>query len=398
MRGKRAPNPAFLEVFMRRRSFRLPVLFSVFCAFAVPVSGALAQGGMPPPSVSVANPVARKITLWDEYTGRFEAREQVEIRARVSGFIEEIHFKDGQTVNKGDLLFTIDRRAFQLTVDGARADVERAKAQVVLAEAEVERAEGLTQNRTITARDVDTRKANLSAARATQAAAESVLKNAELNLEWTLVRAPIAGRISDRRVDAGNLIAGGTGATLLTNIISIDPIAFVFEASEADYLRYSRLTQNGSRPSGNGAANPVRVRLADEAEWKHEGKMDFIDNQLNARSGTIRGRAVFDNRSQFLTPGTFGRMQLYGGEADALLVPDTVIVSDQTSKIVLTVGEGNKVIPKPVKLGPMVDGLRVIRSGLMAGDKVIINGIANPMVRPGGVVTPTPGEIKPVGK
>ena len=353
---------------------------------------------MPPPPVTVAAPIAKKVTLWDEYTGRFEAREQVEIRARVSGFIDEIHFKDGQSVKKGDLLFTIDRRPFTLTVDGARADVERAKAQVVLAENEVERAEGLTQNRTITARDVDTRKANLSAARATQQAAESVLKNAELNLEWTLVRAPISGRISDRRVDAGNLIAGGSGATLLTNIISIDPISFVFEASEADYLRFSRLMQNGSRPSGRDTPNPVRVRLADETEWKHLGKMDFVDNQLNARSGTIRGRAIFDNKDQFLTPGTFGRMQLYGGEADALLVPDAVIVSDQTSKLILTVGADNKVIPKPVKLGPIVDGLRVIRSGLEASDKVIINGIANPMVRPGGLVTPQAGEIKLVAK
>ena len=388
---------------MRREFFRIPALWAPFLVLFATVSGglapgALAHGGMPPPPVTVAAPIAKKVTLWDEYTGRFEAREQVEIRARVSGFIDEIHFKDGQSVKKGDLLFTIDRRPFTLTVDGARADVERAKAQVVLAENEVERAEGLTQNRTITARDVDTRKANLSAARATQQAAESVLKNAELNLEWTLVRAPISGRISDRRVDAGNLIAGGSGATLLTNIISIDPISFVFEASEADYLRFSRLMQNGSRPSGRDTPNPVRVRLADETEWKHLGKMDFVDNQLNARSGTIRGRAIFDNKDQFLTPGTFGRMQLYGGEADALLVPDAVIVSDQTSKLILTVGADNKVIPKPVKLGPIVDGLRVIRSGLEASDKVIINGIANPMVRPGGLVTPQAGEIKLVAK
>lgn len=379
---------------MKRDFFRMLVLWAPVLAVFFEVPHAAAQGAMPLPPVTVAAPLARKVTLWDEYTGRFEAREQVEIRARVSGFIEQIHFRDGQNVTKGDLLFTIDRRSFILAADGARADVERAKAQVALAENEVERAEGLTQNRTITARDADTRKANLSAARATQAAAESVLKNAELNLEWTLVRAPISGRISDRRVDAGNLIAGGAGATLLTNIISIDPISFIFEASEADYLRFSRLMQNGSRPSGRDTPNPVRVRLADETEWKHQGKMDFVDNQLNARSGTIRGRAIFDNKDHFLTPGTFGRMQLYGGEADALLVPDSVVVSDQTSKIVMTVGADNKVVPKPVKLGPMVDGLRVIRSGLTAADKVIITGVANPMVRPGGAVSPQPGEIK----
>ncbi|HUN11779.1 MAG TPA: efflux RND transporter periplasmic adaptor subunit [Rhabdaerophilum sp.] len=358
-----------------------------------------AQGGPPAPQVVVATPLARKITLWDEYTGRFEAREQVEVRARVSGFIEKIHFRDGQIVNKGDLLFTIDQRPFLLSVEGARADLERAKAQVALGENEVERAEGLTRNQTITARDLDQRKANLLSARATQRAAEAMLKTAELNLEWTMVRAPISGRISDRRVDAGNLITGGqNGASLLTNIISIDPISFVFEASEADYIRYSRLMQNGGRPSGRDNPNPVLVRLADETDWKRKGQMEFMDNQLNPRSGTIRGRAIFDNKDQFLTPGTFGRMRLFGGEVEAMLVPDAVIVSDQASKIVLTVGEGNKVVPKPVKLGPIVDGLRVVSSGLATTDKVIINGLANPMVRPGGVVNPQPGEIKSAGQ
>ncbi len=297
-----------------------------------------AQGAMPPPPVQVAAPLSRKITLWDEYTGRFEAREQVEVRARVSGFIEKIHFQDGQMVKKGDLLFTIDQRSFQFTADAAQAEVERAKAQVSLAENEVERAEGLTRNQTITVRDLDQRKANLASARASLSSAEANLKQAQLNLEWTEVRAPIAGRISDRRVDAGNLISGGQGATLLTNIISIDPINFIFEASEADYIRYTRLVQNGSRASGRQNPLPVRVRLADEADWKREGKLEFVDNQLNARSGTIRARAIFDNRDQFLTPGTFGRMQLFAGEIDAMLIPDSVIVSDQTMKIVLTVG------------------------------------------------------------
>lgn len=370
---------------------RIAVVLAVMLGTALP---ALAQGAMPPPPVQVAAPLSRKITLWDEYTGRFEAREQVEVRARVSGFIEKIHFQDGQTVKKGDLLFTIDQRSFQFTADAAQAEVERAKAQVSLAENEVERAEGLTRNQTITVRDLDQRKANLASARASLSSAEANLKQAQLNLEWTEVRAPIAGRISDRRVDAGNLIAGGQGATLLTNIINIDPINFIFEASEADYIRYVRLVQNGSRPSGRQNPLPVRVRLADETDWKREGKLEFVDNQLNARSGTIRARATFDNKDQFLTPGTFGRMQLYAGEVEAMLVPDAVIVSDQTMKIVFTVGPENKVVPKPVSLGPIVDGLRVVRGGLSAEDKVIINGLANPMVRPGAPVQPQPGEIK----
>lgn len=364
-------------------------------ALAFAATPLLAQGAPPAPPVQVSPPLAKKITLWDEYTGRFEAREQVEVRARVSGFIEKVHFRDGQAVNKGDLLFSIDRRPFQLSVDAARADVERTKAQVALAENEVERAEGLTRNQTITARDLDQRKANLASARASQQAAEANLKQAELNLEWTEVRAPIGGRISDRRVDAGNLITGAQGsATLLTNIISIDPINFIFEASEADYLRYSRLLQSGDRPSGREKPLPVRVRLADETDWKREGRMEFVDNQLNARSGTIRGRAIFDNKDQFLTAGTFGRLQLYAGELDALMIPDAAIVSDQTSKLVFIIGPENKVVPKPVVPGPIVDGLRVIRSGLAANDRVIINGLANPMVRPGVAVTPQPGEIK----
>jgi membrane fusion protein, multidrug efflux system len=360
------------------------------------VSSVNAQGAPPTPSVTVASPIQKKVTQWDEYTGRFEAREQVEVRARVSGFVEKIHFRDGQLIKKGDLLFTIDQRPYLLSVDAARADIARAKAQVSLADNEVDRAEGLTRNQTITVRDLDQRKSNLAVARAGQQASEANLKIAELNMEWTEVRAPIDGRISDKRIDVGNLIAGGqSGATLLTTIVSIDPINFIFEASEADYLRYSRLNQSGERVSGREQAQPVQVRLADEAEWKRQGVLNFVDNQLNTRSGTIRGRALMDNKDQFLTPGTFGRMRLFGGEFEALMVPDSVIASDQTRKVIMVVGPENKVVPKPVVLGQIVDGLRVIRSGLAPTDKVIITGTANPMVRPGSVVTPQPGEIKP---
>lgn len=375
-------------------SRRMAALF--VAALAIAPATLFAQGGPPPvPAVVVAAPVAKRIIQWDEYTGRFEAVAQVEVRARVSGFVDSVHFRDGQTIRQGDLLFTIDPRPFELAVDAARAEVERTKAQVVLAELEVERAEGLTRNQTITQRDVDTRRSNLAVARAGLASAEANLKTALLNLEWTQVRAPIAGRISDKRVDAGNLVSGGaSGSTLLTTIVSLDPIHFTFEASEADYLRYTRLAASGNRPSGRDNPNPVQVRLADETEWKREGQMDFVDNALNARSSTIRGRAIFDNKDQLLTPGTFGRMRLYGGEIDAMLIPDASIVSDQTRKVVFTIGPENKVVPKPVTLGPIVDGLRVIRAGLTAQDRVIIQGLANPMVRPGVTVTPQPGEIK----
>lgn len=370
----------------RRSSLALAALAVLLPAFAVE---ALAQGAPPAPPVTVAAPLAKRVINWDEFTGRFEASEQVEVRARVSGFLDSIHFRDGDLVKAGDLLFTIDQRPYKLAVDAARAEVARAKAQVDLNQNEVERAEALTQNRTITARDIDQRRANLNGALASQQAAEANLKTAELNLEWTQVRAPLAGRVSNRRVDAGNLIAGGqSGATLLTTIVAVDPIKFVFDASEADYLRYTRL-QNLREPG-----TPVRVRLSDERNWDREGKIDFIDNALNARSGTIRGRAVFANADGLLTPGTFGRLRLFAGEADALLVPDAVVVSDQANKIVLTVGPDNKVVPKPVQLGQISDGLRVVTKGLAPTDKVIVNGLANPMVRPGVAVTPQPTEIK----
>ncbi|PZO04327.1 MAG: efflux transporter periplasmic adaptor subunit [Hyphomicrobiales bacterium] len=368
---------------------------TLICAVTLSPKPVVAQGAPPAPPVQVSAPLAQRVTNWDEFTGRFEASEQVDVRARVSGFLDSLHFKDGDLVKKGDLLFTIDPRPYRLSVDAARAEVARAKAQVELAQNEVERAEGLTQNRTITARDVDQRRANLNSAIGSQQGAEANLKTAELNLEWTEVRAPLAGRLSNRRVDPGNLIAGGqSGATLLTTIVAVDPIYFTFDASEADYLRYQRQATNLRSGASRQDGTVAEVRLADETEWTRRGRIDFVDNALNARSGTIRGRVVFPNTDQFLTPGTFGRLRVFAGEADALLVPDTVIVSDQANKIVLTVGPENKIVPKPVVLGQITGGLRVIRSGLTPQDKVVIGGFASPMVRPGATVTPQPGEIK----
>ncbi len=364
------------------------------CAVVLMAPPALAQGGLPPPAVQVAAPLAQRIQLWDEYTGRFEAFEQVEVRGRVSGYVDKVHFRDGQIVRRGETLFTIDPRPFELALEAARAEVARSRAQVQLAENEVERAEGLVRNQTITARDVDQRRANLAIARAALLASDANQKTAALNVEWTEVKASTEGRISDKRVDVGNLISGGqSSATLLTTIVRLDPIHFTFDASEADYLRYSRLFAAGQRPAGRDTPNPVQVRLADEREWTRTGRMDFVDNALNVRSGTIRGRAVFDNKDTLLTPGTFGRMRLWGGDADALLVPDSAIVADQARKIVLTVGPENKIVPKVVILGPMANGLRVIREGITQQDRIVLNGLANPMVRPGAAVNPQPGQI-----
>jgi RND family efflux transporter MFP subunit len=348
--------------------------------------------------VAVAAPVLKRITQWDEYSGRFAASEMVEVRPRVSGFVDKIHFKDGQIVRIGDILFTIDPRPFEIAVDSAKAEVVRTAAQVLLAETEVERAEPLVKSRAITERDFDQRKANLNVTRAQQQAAQANLNAAELNLEWTQVKAPIAGRISDRKVDVGNLVSSGqTGtATLLTTIVRTDPIYFVFDVSESDYLRYARMFVSNGTDSSRDTPNPVRIRLADETLWSRTGKMDFLDNQLNPRSGTLRGRAILENKDDLLTPGVFGRLQLFGGETDALLIPDSAVLSDQARKIVFALGPGNVIRPAAVTLGPIVDGLRVVREGLQPSDRIVIDGLANPAVRPGVKVAPQAGEIKAV--
>jgi multidrug efflux system membrane fusion protein len=355
--------------------------------------GKPASSAPPLPPVTVAQPLQKSITEWDEYTGRFTALETVEIRARVSGFIDSVHFQEGQIVKKDDLLFVIDQRPYQIAVEQAKADIERAQAKLDIGTQDVNRATPLLQDRTLTEREFDTRKSVQRDAAGQLAAANAALKQAQLNLEWTEVRAPIAGRISDKRVDAGNLISGGqTGATLLSVIVSIDPIHFVFDGSEADFLHYLRLAAAGTRPSSRDAPNPVAVRLADETEFTHQGRMDFVDNAINPKTGTIRARAVFDNKDGFLTPGFFGRLRLFGGTHDALLIPDGAIASDQASKIVFTVADDGTVGTKRVELGPIVDGLRVVRSGLAPTDRIVIDGL--PRARPGQKVKAEDGTIK----
>ena len=359
---------------------------------------AQAQTQAPPAfPVTVANPLARKITQWDEYSGRFASVQAVEVRPRVSGFIEQLHFKDGQIVKAGDLLFTIDKRTYEIAVESAEADVERYKSQVDLQVAEVDRITPLAKSGVATKREMDQRSTNLAAARAQLLSAEAALKQAKLNLEWTEVKAPISGRISDRKVDVGNLVTGGTsGTTLLTDIASLDPIYFEFEVSESDFLRYSRLFLSGERASSREKSNPVRIKLADETGWPHEGKMDFVDNKLNVGTGTLRGRAIVANPKQLLQPGLFGRLELFGGEFDVLLIPDTAVISDQARKIVFTVGDDGIVKAAAVELGQLDEGLRVVRSGLKPTDRVVIDGLDNPMVRPGAKVSPQPGKIETV--
>src|SRR5882757_584462 len=369
--------------------------FLIFAALGLAgCDGKQAAGSAPPPPpVTVARPLQKTITEWDEYTGRFTAVETVEVRARVSGFIDSIHFKDGDIVKQGDLLFIIDPRPYRIAVEQAKADLERARAKLDIASLDLERATPLVQTQVVTGREFDTRRSTQRDAAGAVASSEAAVKQASLNLEWTEVRAPIAGRISDRRVDAGNLITGGqTGATLLTAIVSIDPIYFIFDGSEADFIRYLRLAAIGARPSSRDAPNPVSVRLADEQDYKHQGKMNFVDNVVNAKTGTIRGRAVFDNKDGLLTPGFFGRMRLFGGKHDALLIPDSAIASDQASKIVFTVADDGTVGTKRIEIGPIVDGLRMVRSGLAQTDRIVVEGIQR--ARPGQKVTPESGKVE----
>lgn len=356
------------------------------------------QGSPPPPPVEVASPLVKSVVEWDEYTGRFEAVERVELRARVSGSLESVHFQDGQTVNKGDLLFVIDPRPYEAELARANGELAQARSRLALTQAELNRAQRLLQSKTISRGDFDTREANQGEANAQIAMAQAAVIAAELNLEFTRITAPVSGRISDRKVDVGNLISGGAAqSTLLATIVSLDPIYFVFDASEADYLRYTRLEREGRRVSSRKQANPVYVRLMDETAWAREGAMNFVDNELAPGTGTIRGRAIFDNPDLVLTPGIFGRLRLIGsGEYEAMLLPDTAIISDQSQKLVLTVDDDGIVQAKPVTLGPVVEGLRVVRAGIDADARVIINGLQR--ARPGSPVTPEPGAFEAVGE
>lgn len=358
----------------------------------------LAEAQQPAPAaipVSVAKPLAKRITRWDEYSGRFAAVNTVEVRARVSGFIDKISFHDGQLVKEGDLLFTLDQRPFRLAVDSAKAEVARTKATVDFASTDLQRAEPLVRSGAISDQVFDQRRSSLSQNQAQLQAAQVAVRNAELNLEWSEVRAPISGRISNRKVDVGNLVAGGEAAstTLLSTIVSQDPIYFQFDISETDALRYLRLGGGGAK-AARDAKNPVRIKLADEDKFTHEGTMDFLDNQLSTRSGTLRGRAILPNPDDLFQPGLFARLQLWGGEYDALLIPDDAVVSDQASKIVFVVGPDNLVKQVPVKLGAIDNGLRVVEKGLSPDDLVIVNGIANPGVRAGVKVAPKQTQIQ----
>lgn len=341
----------------------------------------------PPPPVTVATPQKRTIIDQDEYVGRFVAVNSVEVRSRVSGTLEAVHFEDGQIVKEGDLLNTIDRRPFQNALDQARANLAVARSNLEFTQADLQRAKQLVRDKTITEQVFDQRAQAARNAAASVAANEAAVRQAELDLQFTELRAPVSGRIGDRRVSKGNLVTGGTGTTtLLATIVSTDPIRFEFTFDEGSFLRYQRLAQAAGL-SERAASTPVRLKLIDEADFVHQGKMDFIDNVIDRSTGTIRGRAVFANPKGFFTPGMFARIQVPASPPyEALLVPDAATATEQARKYVLVVGTDNTARQKYVELGNVENGLRVVTKGLAPEDRVIVNGLAR--ARPGAKVTP----------
>lgn len=356
-------------------------------------SGAQAQSAAPPPKVTVAAPLIRKLTEWDEFTGRFEPVQQVEVRGRVSGYIESIHFEDGQLVEPGQLLFIIDPRPYEAVVQSRRADVVSAESQLRLAQLEEGRSRRLVSTNAQAEATLDQRAAERQSREAAVELARAQLRTAELDLEFTNVTSPLKGRVSDRRVDVGNLVEG---QTMLTTIVQLDPVHLIFDMSENDYLAYTRAVAAGELSSTRDNQTMVESHLVDEEGWPHKGTMNFVDNVVDRGSGTIRGRAVFPNPEFLITSGQFGRIRIPGSpEQDTLLIPDSAIVTDQSRKMVLTVGQDGKVVPKVVRPGPsQPGGLRILRNGVVAQDRVIIDGLAR--ARPGMQVEVQEGKIEPL--
>jgi multidrug efflux system membrane fusion protein len=351
-------------------------------------SGPSPAAAPPIATVTVAAPLQREVNQWDDYVGRFEASRSVEVRPRVSGQIVGIHFTDGEIVQRGQLLFTVDPRPFTAALAEARAAVATAQSELALAELNLGRARRLLEADAVSQANVDQLTAQVQTARAALAAARARVQQRALDVEFTRVRAPISGRISDRRIDAGNLVSSGVdGGTLLTTINALDPIYFTFDVPESLFLKTARERQEGR----NGKL--AEIRLQDEATYNWRGTLDFTDNGISQNSGTIRARAVVPNPNYFLTPGMFGNMRLEdGGTTLALLVPDAAVRTDQARKIVLVVGKDDTVVAKPVVTGPLVGNLRVIRSGLTSADRVVVQGVQFAM--PGAKVKPRVTQIR----
>ncbi|MFL6619644.1 MAG: efflux RND transporter periplasmic adaptor subunit [Povalibacter sp.] len=361
-------------------------------ATAIVVSGCSSKAAnapvAPATQVTVAAALERNVTEWDEFTGRLEAVESVEIRPRVTGYIESVNFTEGSIVKKNDLLFVIDQRPYRASLDKAAAELTRAKARAELAHSDVARSEKLLAIKAVSQEEYDERLNAAREADASVGAAQAAVETAQLDLSFTRVTAPITGRISKAAVTAGNLVTGGSNtATLLTTLVSVDPIYVSFEGDEQVYLKYTELARRGDRSSSRDAANPVQMGLANETGYPHTGSMVFVDNQIDPHTGTIRARASFSNKDGYFTPGLFARVKLLGHNAySAVLVDDRAIGTDQSQKFVYVVDGDNKVSYRTVKIGRLTDGLRIVQEGLTSGEKVVVNGMQR--IHPGSVVQP----------
>jgi multidrug efflux system membrane fusion protein len=332
------------------------------------------EGQMPPTQVNVSTVVKKKVAQWDEFTGRIEAVESAQLRPRVAGFITGVHFREGGLVDKGDLLFSIDDREYRAAVSSARADVARAEARVGLARTELARSETLIQARAVSEGELQSRSNEAKQANADLLAARARLQTAELNLSFTRITAPFKGRVGGANLRIGNLVS--PGEPVLTTLVSLDPVYVAFEGDERAYLRYQTMAKDGTRQSSRDVANPVRVSLANETGFPHEGKMVFVDNALDPGTGTIRARAELANPDGAFTPGLFARVRLLGsGAREALLIHPQAVLNDQDRKFVYVAGKGDAATRKDIVLGPEIDGLVVVESGLAAGDRVVVNGM-----------------------
>jgi membrane fusion protein, multidrug efflux system len=369
---------------------KLRILFTVACSLVIVASCGKSGGPQapPPPQVSVAQVIEKRVKDWDEFTGRLQAVETVEIRPRVSGYIDKVAFTEGSLVKRGTLLFVIDPRPYQAEYDRAAADLKRFKTALELGRIESARVQHLKDSGAVSQEELDERKSTVAQAEANVAGSAAALEAAALNLNFTKVTSPVDGRVSRAEVTRGNLVTGGiNGGTLLSSVVSMDPIYLYFDADEQSYLRYSQMARSGERPNSRDSRNPVQVGLANEEGFPHSGTVDFVDNQLNPQTGTIRARAVLQNKDGQFTPGLFARVQLLGsGEYSAILIDDRAVNTDQNQKYVLLLGANNQIEYRKVKLGRVIDGLRVVRDGLKAGEVIVVNGAQR--VHPGITVTP----------
>jgi len=346
----------------------------------------VATAAAPPPMpVSVAKVEEKSVTEWDEFSGRVRAIDHVEVRPQVSGIIEQVHFSDGQLVQKGDMLFTIDPRPFQAALDSAKAAAEGAQAKLALAQINLGRNKGLIASHAIAQSDLDTTNDAVLEADAALKAAQAAVQTAQLNLNYTAIAAPVTGRVSRAEITVGNLVGDGPTAPVLTTVVSVSPVYVEFEIDEQTYLKY--LANGASGNSGIGHI-PVAMGLANEDGYPRQGHLESLDNQLDTSSGTLRVRAVFDDPAGDLTPGLYAKVRTGGSASEtAILVDDRAVGTDQDKKYVMVVDADNKASYRTVVLGPMVNGLRVIRSGLHEGERIVVDGLQR--VRPNAIVAPT---------